>query len=80
MVSQDWTAPPPSDPAAKPAPLHEWKVDVDERAHFTSGIAIYEVPTRTPGLDSHIRLVATCENRADADLIVGLYEAHRRAR
>lgn len=76
LADQDWTAPPPSDPSKKPAPLFEWKVDIDRY----DGPCIFEVPPIVKGLDTKIRLIAKCESKRVADLIVSLYEAHRRSR
>lgn len=75
MSQHDWTAPPPSDPPK--APLFEWKVASDRY----DGPCVFEVPPVTPGVRSaRIRLVAKCESKFDADLIVSLYEKHRRER
>lgn len=79
MSQQDWTAPPKTDPAIKHT-LHPWKVDVDTRSHFTSGVTIYEVPDHTPGLDVHIRFVASFDKEEDARLVADLYEKYRRAK
>lgn len=77
MNQADWTAPPKSEPP--PPKLHPWKLDEDPKSHFDSGIYIYEVPPHVPGIDSHIRRIAVCESRADAELIVSLYEKFRSA-
>lgn len=76
MSDLDWTAPAKSEPP--PSKLHPWKVDVDKRSNFTSGVAIYEVPERTPGLDVHVRFVASFDREEDARLVADLYERHRR--
>lgn len=59
--------------------FNEWKV-IEENERFEEPrYRIYSVPPHEPGLDAFPRLVAKLDRKADADLIVRLYEAHRKA-
>lgn len=72
-MTDAWTETPDWDaPVAKTRNLPEWKAIEDRGEH-----RIYEVPLIN-GLP--IRLVATCKDQKEAELIVSLYEERRNAR
>ena len=56
--------------------FNEWKVI--EEPKRDDPWRIYSVPKLEPGLDTFPRLVAKLARKEDADLIVSLYEAHRK--
>lgn len=59
--------------------FNEWRVVHEpERALEEEHYRIYSVPKHEPGLDTFPRLVAKLGRKEDADLIVTLYEAHRK--
>lgn len=59
--------------------FNAWRVIEEPERFEEEQWRIYSVPEHMPGLDTFPRLVAKLNRKADADLIVRLYEAHRKA-
>lgn len=75
MTDQDWSRPTGDVPVT--TRLSRWKVDHEERDAFEPSWRIYEVPETVANVRNPMRLVAKCEKKSDAELIVSLYEQHR---